>query len=79
MFDPYFDSVAAFIAMGEHGFFVWSAYGLSALLIVTNMLVAVRRQGRVRAEIARQLDTVSGLGCNRADQVTHPRHIINHQ
>ena len=43
MFDPYFDSVAAFIAMGEHGFFVWSAYGLSALLIVTNMLVAVRR------------------------------------
>ncbi|NQY85486.1 MAG: heme exporter protein CcmD [Alcanivorax sp.] len=54
MFDPYFDSVAAFIAMGEHGFFVWSAYGLSALLIVTNMLVAVRRQGRVRAEIARQ-------------------------
>lgn len=54
MFDPYFDSVAAFIAMGEHGFFVWSAYGLSALLIVTNMLAAVRRQGRVRAEIARQ-------------------------
>jgi len=54
MFDPYFDSVAAFIAMGEHGFFVWSAYGLSALLIVANMLVAVRGQGRVRAEIARQ-------------------------
>ena len=54
MFDPYFDSVAAFIAMGEHGFFVWSAYGLSALLIAANMLVAVRRQGRVRAEIARQ-------------------------
>ena len=40
MFDPYFDSVAAFIAMGEHGFFVWSAYGLSALLIVTNMPVS---------------------------------------
>lgn len=54
MFDPYFDSVAAFIAMGEHGFFVWSAYGLSALLIVANTLVAVRRQGRMRAEIARQ-------------------------
>ena len=54
MFDPYFDSVAAFIAMGDHGFFVWSAYGLSALLIVANTLLAVRRQGRVRAEIARQ-------------------------
>ncbi|HEX5677327.1 MAG TPA: heme exporter protein CcmD [Alcanivorax sp.] len=54
MFDPYFDSVAAFIAMGDHGFFVWSAYGLSALLIAANMLLAVRRQGRVRAEIARQ-------------------------
>lgn len=54
MFDPYFDSVAEFIAMGDHGVFVWSAYGLSALLIVTNMLLAVRRQGRVRAEIARQ-------------------------
>ncbi len=60
MFDPYFDSVAAFIAMGDHGFYVWSAYGLSALVIVTNMLLAAGRQGRVRAEIARQARRYAG-------------------
>ena len=53
-FDPYFGSLADFIAMGDHGFFVWSAYALSALLIIANMMLAVRRHRQVRAEIARQ-------------------------
>lgn len=51
----YFDNVADFIAMGGHGFFVWSAYGISALLIIGNMVLAARQQGRVRREIARQV------------------------
>jgi heme exporter protein D len=77
MFDPYFDSVAAFIAMGEHGFFVWSAYGLSALLIVTNMLVAVRRQGRLRAEIARQARRDGARPAPKAD--TSPNSVERNQ
>lgn len=50
----YFDSFADFLAMGEHGFYVWSAYGISALLIIGNMLLAWRQQGQVRAELARR-------------------------
>ena len=50
----YFNSFADFLAMGDHGFYVWSAYGISALLIVGNMLLARRQQGRVRAELARR-------------------------
>ncbi len=40
----YFDSFADFVAMGNHGFYVWTAYGLSALLIIGNMLFALRQQ-----------------------------------
>ncbi|MCG8394258.1 MAG: heme exporter protein CcmD [Pseudomonadales bacterium] len=49
-----FDSFADFLAMGRHGFYVWSAYGISALLIIASMVLAVRGQGRVRQTLARQ-------------------------
>jgi len=50
----YFDSLADFLAMGKHGFYVWSAYGVSALLIIANMVLAIRGQGQVRQRLARQ-------------------------
>ena len=37
----YFDSIADFIAMGKHGFYVWSAYGISAFLMIASMLLAL--------------------------------------
>ena len=49
-----FDSFADFLAMGKHGFYVWSAYGVSALLIIANMALAIRGQGQVRQRLARQ-------------------------
>ncbi|SEG15375.1 heme exporter protein D [Alcanivorax sp. DSM 26293] len=49
-----FDSFADFLAMGKHGFYVWSAYGFSALLIIANMVLAIRGQGQVRQRLARQ-------------------------
>ncbi|MDF1629357.1 MAG: heme exporter protein CcmD [Alcanivoracaceae bacterium] len=49
----YFESFAAFLQMGTHGPFVWSAYGISALLVVTNMWLAYRRQRLVLNEIRR--------------------------
>lgn len=51
----YFHSFAEFLAMGGKGFFVWSAYGISAVLIVGSMVVAARGPGRVRRDIARSL------------------------
>ena len=49
-----FESFADFLAMGKHGFYVWSAYGVSALLIIANMALAIRAQGRVRQRLVRQ-------------------------
>lgn len=51
----YFDSVSEFVAMGGHGFFVWSAYAISALLIIGNIVLAARQQRQVRGEIQRRL------------------------
>ncbi|NNM52924.1 MAG: heme exporter protein CcmD [Pseudomonadales bacterium] len=33
-----FDSWAAFWAMGHHGPYVWSAYGLTAIIVIWNIL-----------------------------------------
>ncbi len=51
----YFHSFADFLAMGGKGFFVWSAYGISAVLIVGSMVAAARGPARVRHEIARSV------------------------
>ena len=50
----YFDSIADFIAMGKHGFYVWSAYGISAFLMIASMLLALRGKRQVRQTLARQ-------------------------
>jgi len=49
-----FESFADFIAMGTHGFFVWTAYGISAVLVTASMVQALRGQGKVRETLARQ-------------------------
>lgn len=49
----YFDSFSAFLQMGTHGVYVWSAYGISALLIAGNLWLAYRGQKKVREELRR--------------------------
>ena len=54
----YFDSFAEFIAMDGHGVFVWSAYGVT-LLVVGAYLVNQRRARRrieqqIRSRIRRE-------------------------
>ncbi len=51
-----------FIAMGGYGVYVWSAYGLSAALLVANLVAALRRERRVLQEIARELSRPSTVG-----------------
>ena len=50
-----FESFDAFLAMGRHGFYVWTAYALSLFLVVTNVVLAFRQQTKVKAQLARQL------------------------
>ncbi len=47
-------TLSHFLAMGGYGFFVWSAYGLSALVLVLNVIFAIRRERFLLAELARK-------------------------
>lgn len=49
----YFDSFTDFMRMGQHGVYVWSAYGIFFVAVGLNLLLARRREQRVRAELAR--------------------------
>ena len=49
----YFDTFAEFLQMGKHGAYVWSSYGISALLIGLNILFAVAAQRKAREEVKR--------------------------
>ena len=51
----YFDSFAEFLEMGRHGFYVWTAYGVSLVLIAAQLVAMVHRRRQVRAEIRRAL------------------------
>ena len=43
----YFDSFAAFIDMGGHGFYVWIAYAAFVLIFVWNLLTIKLRRRKV--------------------------------
>lgn len=47
-----FESFQEFLRMGQHGPYVWSAYGIASVLIVSNVLLALRDQKQTRREIA---------------------------
>ena len=47
----YFDSVSAAIDMAGHGGYVWSAYFISALVVVYLLLLPRLRQQRLKRQI----------------------------
>jgi len=48
----YFDSISAAVAMGGHGGFVWSAYGICLVVLVLILLAPRRRQKRLLRRLA---------------------------
>lgn len=42
----YFQSLADFIAMGTHGAYVWSAYGLTLFVVVVNLVIILRQRSK---------------------------------
>ncbi len=48
----YFDSLGEFLQMGSHAPWVWSAYGISLVLVVSNLWLAARAHRNVRARLA---------------------------
>ncbi len=47
-----FESFAEFLAMGRHGPYVWSAYGLCFLIVLWNVLQPVLLRRRILREQA---------------------------
>lgn len=43
----FFDSFADFLAMGKHGFYVWLCYGISALVILANVVAPIRQRKKL--------------------------------
>ena len=48
-------SFSDFIAMGGYGFYVWTAFGVTALIMAIEPIVAVRNQRTLIARLKRQL------------------------
>lgn len=48
----YFETFADFLAMGHHGPYVWSAYGLTFAIVLWNVLQPWRRRRQLLAEQA---------------------------
>ena len=51
----YFDTFADFIAMGRHGVFVWSAYGIALAIMVFMVVMPLQHGKAVRNNIQRQM------------------------
>jgi heme exporter protein D len=50
-----FNSFAEFLAMGNHGLYVWSAYGISLLVLAINLGGPLLARRRYLQEQARRL------------------------
>lgn len=51
----YFESFAEFIAMGKHGVYVWSAYGITLAVLALNVALPILARRRYLKEEARRL------------------------
>ena len=59
----YWKSFSDFLAMGGYGFYVWGSFGVTALIMLIEPIVAIRNQKALIARLKRQLRAEA-----RADQ-----------
>ncbi|PTU73312.1 heme exporter protein CcmD [Pseudomonas mangrovi] len=51
----YFESFAEFVAMGKHGAYVWSAYGITLAVLALNVVLPILARRRYLKDEARRL------------------------
>ena len=66
---PYFYSVSEFIAMGEHGVFVWSCWAIT----VGVMLIFIIYSRRQRQALIKQLSNQQARQAQRTDKTPNPK------
>lgn len=64
-----FSSFSEFLAMGRHGVYVWSAYGITALIIIYNILQPIVQRKKILKEQRQRL--------RRDQSKKNPREIRN--
>ena len=52
----YFDTFAEFLQMGKHGFYVWLAYGATALVLLWSWISARAMLSGIEKQLARQTE-----------------------
>ncbi|WP_413519373.1 heme exporter protein CcmD [Psychrobacter glacincola] len=68
MMQPYFYSVSEFIAMGEHGVFVWSCWAIT----IGMMLVFILYSRRQRQALIKQLTIQQARQAQRGAKTPNP-------
>ena len=48
-------TLAEFFHMGGYAFYVWTSYGITALVLVANIVLPWQRHKQIRLQIARKL------------------------
>lgn len=66
---PYFYSVSEFIAMGEHGVFVWSCWAITVGVVLI-FIIYSRRQ---RQALIKQLSIQQARQAQRAAKTSNPK------
>lgn len=57
----YFDTFAEFLQMGKHGFYVWLAYGATALVLLWSWISARAMLSGIEKQLARQTEISARL------------------
>jgi len=68
MMQPYFYSVSEFIAMGEHGVFVWSCWAIT----IGMMLIFIIYSRRQRQALIKQLTIQQARQAQRSAKTSNP-------
>ncbi|MBV1880653.1 MAG: heme exporter protein CcmD [Pseudomonadales bacterium] len=52
----YFDSLSNFLQMGQHGLYVWSAYGVTALVLLVCLWYPIKRRKVLTQEYVKRME-----------------------
>ena len=50
-----FSTFAEFLAMGKHGAYVWSAFGITLVVVLANIIYPIMRKKTLMVEIKRKV------------------------
>lgn len=56
----YFDSLQALVSMDGHGFYVWTAYAVTLLVVAAVLMAPLQRKKRILRQLSGELKRAQG-------------------